>query len=129
MKKAILSLTVLMLAVFMVGCTHNSPKNIAKAYMKAIQEQKYEEAVDCMYISGSDEDVKETKEEMVSLLKKFGKSVEQHQGIKKFEVTGVEENGDSATVKGIVTYNDGKTKEDTVKTVKVDGKWYIDADK
>lgn len=131
MKKIMLGVVVVALAVLAVACSSNSsPKAIATKYVTAIQKGDKEAAADCFYYDGTDEDIAKKRETMVSLIDKGIKNMENKGGIKSFSVTNVEENGDKAVVHGKVTYGNGETDEDEeIATKKVDGKWYVDIDK
>ena len=129
MKRIILGLTVIMVAVLAVSCTHSSPKNVAKAYIKAIQKGDAEKAADCFYYEGTDEEKEQSRAAMVAMCQKGMKSADIHQGIKSFDIESVDENGDKAIVHATVTYKDGTSEPDNIATVKKDGKWYIDTDK
>lgn len=129
MKKLILALTVLFCAVVVISCSSNSPKGVVTKYFKAMQAKDYEKAADCFYY-GEAEDAEAARTQLVALLTKAGKSLDEKNGLKSFEVTSVEENGDNAVVTGKITYGNGDVEEnETTKTVKVDGNWYIDLDK
>lgn len=131
MKKIILGIVVVVLAVLAVACTcQNSPKGVVKTYVTALQKSDKEAAADCFYYSGTEEEIAKQRSSMVSLIEKGIKKMEEKGGIKSFDVTNVEENGDKAIVHGIITYGNGETIEDeTIPTEKVDGKWYIDIEK
>ena len=131
MKKVILGLAVIMLAVVSVGCSKkSSPKDVVTTYLQAMKNKDYEKAADCFYYEGTKDEIKATKAQMIALLEKGGKSVAEKGGMKSFKINSVEEDGDTAIVKGEVTYGNGDVDEDEkIKTKKVDGKWYIDMDK
>lgn len=131
MKKVILGFAVIMLAVVAVSCSKSgSPKDVVTTYLQAIKSKDYKKAADCFYYEGTKEEIKTQKAEMVDLIEKGGKSLEEKEGIKSFKIKSVEEDGDSAVVRGEITYGNGEVDEDEViKTKKIDGKWYIDMDK
>lgn len=130
MKRIILGIAVVMVAVLAAGCTHSSPKSIAKAYINALQKGDAEKAADCFYYEGTDEEQEQSRATMVSLCQKGIQGIEKHQGIKTYSIGDVEEEGDKAIVHGVVKYGDGTSDEDEkIATVKKDGKWYIDSKK
>ena len=131
MKKVILGFAVIMLAVISVSCSKsNSPKDIVTTYLQAMKSKDYKKAADCFYYEGTKDEIKTAKSEMVDLIEKGGKAVEEKGGIKSFKINSVEEDGDSAIVKGEITYGNGKVDDDEeIKTKKIDGQWYIDMDK
>ena len=94
-----------------------------------MQAKDYEKAADCFYY-GEQEDAEAARTQLVALLTKAGKSLDEKNGLKSFEMTSVDENGDTAVVTGKITYGNGEVEEnETTKTVKIDGNWYIDLDK
>ena len=128
MKKLILGLAVVFCAVLVISCSSNSPKGIVTKYFKAMQAKDYEKAADCFYYG--DEEAEAARTQLVALLTKAGKSLDEKNGLKSFEVTSVEENGETAVVTGKITYGNGEVEEnETIKTTKVDGNWYINLDK
>ena len=131
MKKVILGFVVIMLAVVSVSCSKkNSPKDVVTTYLQAMKSKNYEKAADCFYYEGTKEEIQESKALMVDLIKKGGQAIEEKGGMKSFKINSVEENGDSAIVKGEVTYGNGDVDDnEEVKTKKIDGRWYIDMDK
>ena len=130
MKKVFLGFVVIMLAVVAVSCSKsNSPKDVVTTYLQAMKSKDYKKAADCFYYEGTKDEIKTAKSEMVDLIEKGGQSLEEKGGIKSFKINSVEEEGDTAVVKGEITYGNGDVKEDEIMTKKVDGKWYIDMDK
>ena len=131
MKKVILGFAVIMLAVVSVSCSKsNSPKDVVTSYLQAMKSKNYEKAASYFYYEGTKDEIKADKAQMVALLEKGGKSIEEKGGMKSFKINSVEEDGDTAIVKGEVTYGNGEVDDDEViKTKKVDGKWYLDLDK
>lgn len=132
MKKVILGFVVIMLAVVSVSCSKKSasPKDVVTSYLQAMKSKDYEKAANCFYYEGSKDEIKTHKAQMVDLIEKGGKAIEGKGGIKSFKIDSVEEDGDTAVVKGEITYGNGDVDDDEViKTKKIDGNWYIDMDK
>lgn len=131
MKKVILGFAVIMLAVITVSCSKsNSPKDVVTTYLQAMKNKDYEKAADCFYFEGTKDEIKEAKAELIDLIVKGGKSIEEKGGIKSYKINSVEEDGDKAVVKGEITYGNGNVDTDeAIETKKIDGKWYIDMDK
>ena len=130
MKRIILGIAVVMVAVLAAGCTHSSPKSIAKAYITALQKGDAEKAADCFYYEGTDEEQEQSRATMTALCQKGIQGMEKRQGIQSFSFGEVEMDGETAIVHGVVKYGDGTTDEDEkIATVKKDGKWYIDSKK
>ena len=119
-----------MLAVVAVSCSKsNSPKDVVTSYLQAMKSKNYEKAASYFYYEGTKDEIKADKAQLVALMEKAGQSLDEKDGIKSFKINSVEEDGDSAVVKGEITYGNGNVKEDEILTKKVDGKWYIDLDK
>ena len=131
MKKVLLGFAVILLAVVAVSCSSksNSPKDVAETFIQAMKSKNYEKAADCFYYEGTKDEIKADKAQVVAFMEKAGQSMEKQGGIKSYKINSVEEDGDTAVVKGEITYGDGEVKEDEILTKKVDGKWYIDLDK
>ena len=130
MKKVILGFAVIMLAVVAVSCSKSgSPKDVVTTYLQAMKSKNYEKAADCFYLEGTKDEIKADRAQLLALIEKGGQSLEEKGGIKSFKINSVEEEGDTAVVKGEITYGNGDVKEDEIMTKKVDGKWYIDMDK
>ena len=94
-----------------------------------MKSKNYEKAADCFYLEGTKDEIKADRAQLVALIEKGGQSLEEKGGIKSYKINSVEEDGDSAVVKGEITYGNGDVKEDEIMTKKVNGKWYIDLDK
>jgi hypothetical protein len=130
MKKVLLGFAVIMLAVITVSCSKSSsPKDIVNTYFQAMKSKNYEKAADCFYYEGTKDEIKADKAQIVALHEKAGQSLQEKGGIKSYKINSIEEEGDTAIVKGEVTYGNGEVKDDEVMTKKIDGKWYIDLDK
>ena len=131
MKKVLLGFAVILLAVVAVSCSSksNSPKDVAETFIQAMKSKNYEKAADCFYYEGTKDEIKADRAQVVAFMEKAGQSMEKQGGIKSYKINSVEEDGDTAVVKGEITYGDGEVKEDEILTKKVDGKWYIDLDK
>ena len=119
-----------MLAVITVSCSKsNSPKDVATSFIQAMKNKNYEKAADCFYYEGTKDEIKADKAQVLAFMEKAGQSIEKDGGIKSYKINSVEEDGDTAIVKGEITYGNGDVKEDEIETKKVDGKWYIDLSK
>jgi len=130
MKKVLLGFAVIMFAVIAVSCSKsNSPKDIAETFVQAMKNKNYEKAADCFYYEGTKDEIKADRAQVVAFMEKAGQSMEKQGGIKSYKINSVEEDGDSAVVKGEITYGNGEVNDDEIKTIKVDDKWYVDLDK
>lgn len=128
MKRIILGLTVIVVAVLATSCSHSSPESVAKAYIKALINEDAEAAADCFYYEGTDEEKAEARENMKDMCKdKAFKRVQDKEGIQSYEINSVQAEGESkAYVHATVTYGNGDVDtDDVILTEKRDGKWYI----
>jgi len=132
MKKLILIFAVAVIAVCFAACTSsNTPEGVVKEYLTEVQKGNYEKALR-LYFNKGGQVTEENEKEMLQMFEeKMKSSVEKKQGIASFEVGTAEmsEDGNSAIVPSTINYGDGTSKEDTNKTVKIDGKWYLDPGK
>lgn len=131
MKKVILGFAAILLAVVSIGCSKNSsPKDVVNTYYQAMNSKDYKKAADCFYFEGTQDEIKAKKGELIELMTEKGeKSMEEKGGMKSLKINSVEEEGDSAIVKGVITYGNGEEKEEVINTKKIDGNWYIDLGK
>lgn len=116
----------------MIACSGqpNTPGETAKLFGEKFAEGDIEGAL--TMIVGFEEAKKEEKEKLQSLFEKaYNETKEKHQGVKSIEIVEekINEAGDKATVTLKTTFNDGTTKEDKNKLVKVDGKWKMTMNK
>lgn len=130
MKKIISMLCTLAVVLAFSSCSNNSPEGVVKNYYSYVQKGKYEKVIDLIHFKK--EISSEEKQQYTALLgDKLSKELEKKDGISSYEVidTEISEDGETATVHGIVTYGNGNTQDDKTKLVKVDGKWMIDSGK
>lgn len=113
--------TILLSAVFLVGCDSNSPKGIANKWLNSFYHMEYKEAK-----KYSTEDT----QKMLDMLESFGTMVadSQKQNAQKIkiEVKDVIEEGDNATVKYKISEDN---MEKSIHLKKVNGKWLVDYSK
>ena len=131
MKKVLLGFAVIMLAVVAVSCSSksNSPKDVAEKFIQAMKSKNYEKAADYFYYEGTKDEIKADRAQVVAFMEKAGQSIEKQGGIKSYKINSIEEDGDSAVVKGEITYGNGEVDDDEIETKKIDGKWYVDMSK
>jgi len=97
------------------------PETVVKKFYTALKNQDYETAVSC-YTPSTLKDPG-AKEKMVGMLKAHVTSKE---GIKSFDITGSEIEGDHAVVTYTLTYKNNTSESDTdVNCVKEGGSWYM----
>lgn len=132
MKKLILLAAVALLYVCFTACTNsNSPEGVTKAYLSALQKGNYEKALRLYFNKGEKFDPQQEQETLQMFEDKMKKSVEDKGGIASYEVQAAEisEDGNSAVVRYTIHYGDGTSADSKNKTIKVDGKWYLDPKK
>lgn len=130
MKKILSVLSLALVALAFVSCNSNSPEAVVQEYVADLQAGKYEEAIDLFYFKKELTD--SDKQQYVSMMKeKWGKEMEKKGGITGVDITdvAVAEDGNTATVKYVLKYGDGSTKDQDSKLLKVDGKWKMESGK
>ena len=130
MKKILSVLSLALVALAFVSCNSNSPEAVVQEYVADLQAGKYEEAIDLFYFKK--ELTESDKQQYVSMMKdKWGKEMEKKGGITGVDITdvAVAEDGNTATVKYVLKYGDGSTKDQDSKLFKVDGKWKMESGK
>ena len=132
MKKlfALMSIVALTLAFASCSNKNSSPEAVVNAYMSAIQKGDAEKAIDLMYFENELDDEKRT--EFVNMFNDKLKTVQNDfGGVASFEIGEVkmDEDGEHAVVKCKTVYGNGEDEDGKQKTIKVNGKWYIDSGK
>lgn len=122
MKKLLLFISVITIALLLAACGSSSPKNVTDNYYKALQKGDYEKALSYTTVKDDDEEIKKEVEKMKSL----------EMDIKDYEIVSetISEDGQTAEVE--VKYNftssfnsEPKESTNTVKLEKLNGKWKI----
>lgn len=123
MKKILSLLPCLLLAV---ACLASGPEATVKRFYSAMEDGEIDEAAGLLSgrivgLLGEDKLRKALSEQALEIKKKGG--------IKSVKIDEMNEVGEIAEGKVTITFGDGSTKTDTVKLLKEDGKWKLDADK
>lgn len=123
MKKLLSLLPCLLLAV---ACLASGPEATVKRFYSAIEDGEVDKAAGLLSsrivsLLGEDKLRKALSEQALEIQKKGG--------IKSINIDEMNEVGEIAEGKVTLTFGDGSTKTDTVKLLKEDGKWKLDADK
>lgn len=123
MKKLLSLLPCLLLAV---ACLASGPEATVKRFYSAIEDGEVDKAAGLLSsrivsLLGEDKLRKALSEQALEIQKKGG--------IKSINIDEMNEVGEIAEGKVTITFGDGSTKTDTVKLLKEDGKWKLDADK
>ncbi len=122
MKKLLLFISVITIALLLAACGSSSPKDVTDNYYKALQKGDYEKALSYTTVKDDDEEIKKEVEKMKSL----------EMDIKDYEIVSetISEDGQTAEVE--VKYNftssfnsEPKESTNTVKLEKLNGKWKI----
>ena len=126
MKKSLFILFLFAVMLLIAGCTpQSSPRQVAKTYWTAVQEERFSEAVDLYYnIDGL---FSEDGKAMLATLMEMDMSV--YGKIKSVKVVSVEKSkdGKSAVVTVEITMEENPNPRiETMDVVKSDGKWYVD---
>ena len=130
MRKLFYSLFATLAVIALVGCSSNSPRNVAEKAIDCSIKEDYRGFLDLVYFSESDKEKKEGYIQMIEEKAKKNKK-ENAPKIESYEFVSedVDEEAGKAKVVFEVNYDNGKTHEQTIDLVKVDGKWYINMKK
>lgn len=131
MKKLVLSIFAGFCALIMISCAGEAtPANEAETYLENVKSGDWKAVIDQLYFKSEVTD--EQKEGLVSMIEeKAQKSIEKDGTIESYELVSetIDESGEKAKVEYLIKYSTGKEKNETVKLVKIDGKWMIDSGK
>lgn len=110
---------VVVAAMLAVGCGGNKPAKTVEECWKLLSKGDVRKAVELM-------DVKEGEKALyVEIFGEQSGELQAAGGMKEFEVTGISEGAEDATVDAIVRLKDGQEIEATYSLVKRDGRWLI----
>jgi hypothetical protein len=121
----------LILTLMLTGCSGKSsagkssvgkPSNTYKDYVTFLSDGKVNDALLLL-----NDDSREAIEKAggTTVMGKIVKDIQTHKGLKSFNTIEEKINGDSATSKDTVVYNDGFTATKEMKYVKENGKWKL----
>ena len=131
MKKLVLSIFAGFCALIMISCAGEAtPANEAETYLENVKSGDWKAVIDQLYFKSEVTD--EQKAGLASMIEeKAQKSIEKDGTIESYELVSetIDESGEKAKVEYLIKYSTGKEKNDTVKLVKIDGKWMIDSGK
>lgn len=121
----ILAIVVCSMALLTSCGQDNSPRGVAEAAVKCMAKKDFKGYMELTNATD------QQKEGMVQLLEKVGKEGDSKGGLKSYEIVDeqVDEENGKATVTVKVLYDNGEEKNNTMKMVKQDDKWYISAEK
>jgi PBP1b-binding outer membrane lipoprotein LpoB len=116
----------LVLTLLLAGCSRNlsdgKPSNTYKDYVTDLSTGKVNDAM--LLLDTASRDAIERAGGAV-VMDKIVKDIQGHKGLKSFKTIDEKLNGDSATSKDTVVYNDGFTATKEMRYVKEDGKWKL----
>lgn len=131
MKKLVLSIFAGFCALIMISCAGEAtPANEAETYLENVKSGDWKAVIDQLYFKSEVTD--EQKAGLASMIEeKAQKSIEKDGTIESYELVSetIDESGEKAKVEYLIKYSTGKEKNETVKLVKIDGKWMIDSGK
>ncbi len=121
----ILAMVVCSMALLTSCGQDNSPRGVAEAAVKCMAKKDFKGYMELTNATD------QQKEGMVQLLEKVGKEGDSKGGLKSYEIVDeqVDKENGKATVTVKVLYDNGEEKNNTMKMVKQDDKWYISAEK
>ena len=134
MKKisSILFTTALLTALLLSSCgsggiTGKSPSDVVKAGINAIKDKDYSTALKYYKKSDGTAFTKEENQKMNMLFTMATSKLETRKGLKNLDITEekIAADGNSATVKYKMTYNDGSEETSDVTLNKIEGSWYM----
>ena len=130
MKKILLGMIVCLSAMLFTSCGGPStPEEVAKAYHEAMAQGNIDKAVDLMYFKSLKDDQKKAFVEMMKGQIKEEDIEKSKNAVITTEAAEIAEDGETAKVKVTVTLEGEDPDTDTVKLIKVDGKWYVNSGK
>ena len=122
MKKIALFCLAAASVTLFAACSKNTPKGVVNTYYTEVQNQQYENAVQCFAHLEGGEDV--SMEDFAGKLESSMKSVG---GLKSYEILGDSVCNDTlAFVQAKCVFGNGEEEESSVKVVKQDNEWKID---
>lgn len=125
MKRNLFLIAMMALVCLFAACTpQSSPRQVAKAYWTAVQDENYSAAVDLYYnIDGL---FSEDSKELLATLMKV--EMEAYGKITSVKVLSVDKTDSDKAVVAVelTTGNQSVPRVETMDVVKVNGKWYID---
>lgn len=132
MKKVlgILSFALVLFGFAACNSAQKSPEAVVAAYFEALQKNDVEKAISLMHFNG--DMTQEQHDQIVATFNdKLATVNNRYQGIASCKVTDAEiaEDGEHAVVNYVVTYGNGEEKKSSEKTIKENGKWYVDGTK
>jgi hypothetical protein len=136
MKKSnvFLFLSVLLTALFMNSCggsgggiISKTPSDVVKAAINALKDKNYDGVVKYYVRKDGAMLTDEEKQKLSGLCTMATKVMEQKKGLKDILILEekIAQDGQTATVRYKMLYNDGSESEDGSKLKKVNGDWYI----
>lgn len=113
-------------AIYLSGCSKNTPRGVVENYYSALQSQKYDEAAQCFssYENSGNDDA----QELVSAFSgKLKESLEEKEGLKSYKITGDSICNDSvAYVFSQYELGNGEAADTKIRVVKEGEDWKID---
>ncbi|MDL2213890.1 DUF4878 domain-containing protein [Bacteroides sp. OttesenSCG-928-D19] len=132
MKKVFYFGLVVLAMTILAACSSGagSPGKVAAKYATYLADGQYEKFLDglAMPDNATPEEFKEQKDMLLSMLKEKGDQMIQERGkLQKVEVVSedIAEDGETAKVKLLNTYEKGESEDQTFKMMKQNGKWKI----
>jgi hypothetical protein len=124
-------LLVLVMGLFACGgggsLISNSPSDVVKKGIKLFDEKKYDDVVKLYAKKDGTKLTEEESAKVKGLLAMAAKQQESKQGLKDVEIVEetIASDGNNATVKYKIFYNNGDSTSDKTPLVKIDGDWFM----
>jgi hypothetical protein len=114
--------------VIITSCGNgNSPRDVAEKAVQCLIDKDYEGYVNLTYMDAKDPKEQEREKAMLVAMvgEKYEKMLKEKGGIKSYTFISEEIKEDKAIVKMTFEYGNGDKKDDRIKLVNKDGKWWL----
>lgn len=128
MKQLFKTLCLVISALLMASCAM-TPSSAVEEYVDNLKNKEYEAIIDNMAFKAPP--TEQQRAQFISILEeKVGKDYDKHGGISDCTILSETLTSDTtATVKYVITFSDGETREAEDKLIQRDGKWLMDGGK
>jgi hypothetical protein len=123
--KSVVLVLALCLATAGCGFLNMGPEATVKKFYKAVEKGEIDDAIDLL----SNKMKTVGKDKLRAGLAELTRDMKSKGGVKNLEIVKMNVTGDVADGQIKIEFGDGSSKTDTVKLIKEEGKWKLDADK
>lgn len=115
-----------LLLPLLAACGPPGPEKTVERFYRALEQGEIDAAMELMAAGFSDTI---GEEKLRAGLEAQARDIRKKGGIRSFEITEREMQGELATVRGTVVFDNGDTEQFSTDLVREDGRWKIDLDK